>query len=219
MPRLNGPLFSLGAAGQLGKSVVYSSWKGRAYGRKFVVPTNPNDLDQRFQRQMLAALTGWWQYLKTQPALINDWLEIAAAENFSTFNAFIKTNLHRETLDRVPIGGPSLTGPNQAGNVNEVHLLGGVNEITADFQWDLTPDTSDLTLLILATNGGGIPSAQTFQRVLAHVANQGNNDPFQRRFGQIPAGSYEATAITIGPNGSTSGFIDSTAPAIVTGSP
>ena len=40
MAKVNGPLFSLDARGQLGKALVYAIWKGLNYARKYVIPFN-----------------------------------------------------------------------------------------------------------------------------------------------------------------------------------
>lgn len=41
MAKLKGPLFSLGASGALGKTLVFFSWKGLDVVREYVVPANP----------------------------------------------------------------------------------------------------------------------------------------------------------------------------------
>lgn len=50
MAKVEGPLLSLGAGGALGESIVFSSWKGINYVKKYVVPANPNSTDQQTQR-------------------------------------------------------------------------------------------------------------------------------------------------------------------------
>jgi uncharacterized protein with NRDE domain len=47
MSKLQGPLFSLDARGQLGKALVYAIWKGLNYARKYVIPANPNTAAQQ----------------------------------------------------------------------------------------------------------------------------------------------------------------------------
>jgi len=46
MSKLQGPLFSLDARGQLGKALVYAIWKGMNYSRKYVIPANPSTTGQ-----------------------------------------------------------------------------------------------------------------------------------------------------------------------------
>ncbi|KKM06256.1 hypothetical protein LCGC14_1745880, partial [marine sediment metagenome] len=50
MAKLKGPLFSLGASGQIAKALVYFPWKGLNLVREHVVPSNPNTTGQVTQR-------------------------------------------------------------------------------------------------------------------------------------------------------------------------
>ncbi len=50
MAKLKGPLFSLGATQQLGKSLVYFGWKGLNVVREYVIPSNPRTVPQTTQR-------------------------------------------------------------------------------------------------------------------------------------------------------------------------
>ncbi|GAI26038.1 unnamed protein product [marine sediment metagenome] len=50
MAKLKGPLFSLGAAGALGKALVFFGWKGLDVVREYVVPANPKTTGQQTQR-------------------------------------------------------------------------------------------------------------------------------------------------------------------------
>lgn len=53
MAKLKGPLFSLGAAGAIGKTLVYFGWKGLDVVREYVVPSNPQTAGQTTQRSYL----------------------------------------------------------------------------------------------------------------------------------------------------------------------
>jgi len=50
MAKLKGPLFSLGASQQLGKTLVYFGWKGLDVVREYVIPSNPRTTGQTTQR-------------------------------------------------------------------------------------------------------------------------------------------------------------------------
>ncbi len=50
MAKLKAPLMSLGAAGQLGKALVFFPWKGLDLVREYVTPSNPRTADQLTQR-------------------------------------------------------------------------------------------------------------------------------------------------------------------------
>lgn len=55
MAKLKGPLFSLGAAGSIGKTLVYFGWKGIDCVREYLVPTNPKTAAQTAHRAHLTA--------------------------------------------------------------------------------------------------------------------------------------------------------------------
>lgn len=54
MAKLKGPLFSLGASGQIGEAIVYFPWKGLNVAREYVIPSNPKTSGQTTQRGYLA---------------------------------------------------------------------------------------------------------------------------------------------------------------------
>lgn len=56
MARTTGPLFSLTASGSLGKTIVYSIWKGRSYVRSLVIPQNNRTALQQLTRGFLGAI-------------------------------------------------------------------------------------------------------------------------------------------------------------------
>lgn len=53
MAKLKAPLLSLGAAGAIGKAIVYFPWKGIDCAREYVVPSNPQTALQTTQRGYL----------------------------------------------------------------------------------------------------------------------------------------------------------------------
>jgi hypothetical protein len=50
MAKVKGPLLSLDASGQIGKSQVYASWRGVKYARQHVTPANPRTTAQTTTR-------------------------------------------------------------------------------------------------------------------------------------------------------------------------
>lgn len=55
MAKLKAPLLSLGASQQLGKTLVFSSWKGINTVREYVIPSNPKTALQLVQRAYVTA--------------------------------------------------------------------------------------------------------------------------------------------------------------------
>jgi len=60
MSKTIAPLISFGAGGQLGKTAVYSSWKGIPYVRRYVIPANPRTTRQVVVRNLFKALQQMW---------------------------------------------------------------------------------------------------------------------------------------------------------------
>jgi len=54
MAGVKGPLLSMRASGQIGKSQVYGSWRGVPYARVHVVPANPRTTAQTAQRNLFS---------------------------------------------------------------------------------------------------------------------------------------------------------------------
>jgi hypothetical protein len=53
--KLKAPLLSLGASGQLGKTLVFFNWKGLDVAREYVIPANPKTTAQNLQRGYVIA--------------------------------------------------------------------------------------------------------------------------------------------------------------------
>lgn len=91
MSKTIAPLLSFGASGQIAKTQVYASWKGRPYARRYVVPSNPNSVDQQEVRSTFAWLS---MFAKFQPA--NSAAAFAAAaetRRLTRQNVIIQANL------------------------------------------------------------------------------------------------------------------------------
>lgn len=93
MVKLTAPMMSLAASGTIGKAATFSRWKGRAYARERVVPANPQSALQVSMRSMLKFLAQDWVNVGATPQA--SWAELAAAGQYSPFNAFISKNQAR----------------------------------------------------------------------------------------------------------------------------
>lgn len=60
MAKAKAPLFGFGASGQLGKAIVFGSWKGIDVAREYVIPANPNSAGQSTQRGYLTDAAAEW---------------------------------------------------------------------------------------------------------------------------------------------------------------
>lgn len=97
MSKITAPLLSFGGAGQVAKSVVYSSWKGIPYARRYTVPANPNTNRQAATRALFKRLNLMWLYLP--PDAKAPWIANAVGRKYTGINKFIGFNV--DGLDTV----------------------------------------------------------------------------------------------------------------------
>ena len=100
MARVTGPLFSLDASGQVGKSIVFAKWKGRNYTRKLVIPKNPRDPEQVGVRSMMKFLAPLWTAFAQ--GIKDTYNALAEAKQISGFNAYVGVNLDRWQVGKTP---------------------------------------------------------------------------------------------------------------------
>lgn len=91
MAKITAPLLSLSARGQIGETLVFSDWKGRAYARRYSIPANPNTTSQQTTRSMFSFLNKLWPYMPA--ASIGAWDLYAQNSQITERNAFVKQNL------------------------------------------------------------------------------------------------------------------------------
>jgi len=113
MAKTTAPLLSFGGSGQIGKTMVYGSWKGRSYVRRHVVPANPQSVEQTVTRNCFSFLQSVYKFA---PALVTDvWTAYAAGLVLTARNGFTKLNLpvlRGETdLTNMTLSGGALGGP------------------------------------------------------------------------------------------------------------
>lgn len=100
MVRLTGQLLSLAASGSLGKIITYSNWKGRAYAKKYSVPTDNQQTGHLGMRAVMSFVSQEWQGL---PTIDRDtWNSTAVDRQISEFDAFVSLNLLRAVETDAP---------------------------------------------------------------------------------------------------------------------
>lgn len=127
MAVVSAPLLSFTAKGQIAKTQVYASWKGRPYVRRLVVPSNPNSTEQQKTRNTFAFLNSVW---KVGPADFQaPWTAYAKSLVMTNRNAWLKKNVgvlrDETTLDGI------ILSPGAAGGLSVTPgLTGGSGTIT-----------------------------------------------------------------------------------------
>jgi len=90
MAVVSAPLMSLGASGQVGGAIVFSSWKGRPVVRQLVTPANPQSAKQTARRAMMRFLTRQWAGLGSTPQAT--WEPLAKSTNIAPVNSYVGYN-------------------------------------------------------------------------------------------------------------------------------
>lgn len=100
MAKLQGPLFSLGARGALGKDLVFFPWKGIACVRAYAIPANPQTASQQTQRAFMTAAVAEWHaalYTALDAVAFNRWAGVAA-KIMSGFNRLCREHINEGIL-------------------------------------------------------------------------------------------------------------------------
>lgn len=117
MAKTTAPLLSFGGSGQIGKTMVYGSWKGRPYVRRHVIPANPQSAEQTVTRNAFSFLQSVYKFA---PALVTDvWEAYASGLVMTARNGFTKLNLPvlrgEADLTNITLSGGALGGPPPTG--------------------------------------------------------------------------------------------------------
>jgi hypothetical protein len=89
MAKVTSPLFSFSASGQVGKAIVYSSWKGINYVRRYVIPANPDTAAQQVIRGYFTdAVSAWHAETSTVRTAWTDYAKTHGLQE-SGFNLYV----------------------------------------------------------------------------------------------------------------------------------
>lgn len=137
MAKTVAPLLSFSAGGAIAKTQVYSTWKGRSYVRRYVVPANPNTSAQQATRGAFKWLMEAWKFWPA--AATSAWKLYGDSLQITDRNAFAKANvaaLRSETdLDNLTISPAARSGLVASAMV----LTAGSSQITVDLTAPVLP--------------------------------------------------------------------------------
>ena len=213
MARVTAPLLSFGSSGQIGKSQVYSTWRGLAYARRHVIPANPQTSEQTKTRSVFSYLVALWKQGST--IMQAPWLANSVGQPYTDRNAFLKANI---TALRTGADLTAFVGsPGSAGGIglDNVSAAGGVGTI-------------DVTVVVPALPTGWTQVAAAAVAIVqgdphlltdfTSVSNEDTTDPFAPAFAGLAAGTYvvSAWAKYTRPDGKTAYSPSKTTTVIVT---
>lgn len=138
MARTTAPLLSFSGKGQISKTMVFASWRGIAYARRYVIPENPNTTAQQTTRNTFKTMTAAW---KVTGALHRaPWDRYAAGRPFTDRNAYIGQNVEalRGKADMTDyVGSPGASGGLPAESIT---VSAGAGQLTVDFTTPTPPN-------------------------------------------------------------------------------
>lgn len=111
MAKTTAPLLGFGASGQIGKTMVYGSWRGRGYARRHVIPANPKTVEQEKTRNVFKYLVAVFK--QGSADLQAPWIAAAKGRVLTGPNYIQKTNipLLRGAADNTAfVGSPGANG-------------------------------------------------------------------------------------------------------------
>lgn len=182
MAKTSGPLLSFDARASIGKTVVYSNWKGIPYARRWVQPANPNTADQQAVRGVFKWLMAVWSYM---PASAQEaWNAYAAGQPMTGRNAFAKFNVSplqgEADLTNFLFSPSARSGPVAGGAT----FTPGDDLVTVDITapslpagWTIVEAIAaairqqDPSSGLLYTVTGGVDATSTYQIVLTGLAS------------------------------------------------
>lgn len=138
------PLLSFGATGTIAKTMVFSTWKGRPYVRRHVIPANPQSTAQTLTRNAFSFANSVW---KVGGVLLRTpWDRFAVGQVLTGRNKFManyvlenrgETDLLSWNISSGAKGGlPALTIVASSPGVNDINLA--LTTPTPPTGWTLT---------------------------------------------------------------------------------
>jgi len=174
MAKTTAPLLSFDARGQVGQTQVYSSWRGRKYVRRQVIPANPQTASQTLTRSAFSWLQG--VYKNAPPLFTAPWEAYIVGKPLTARNALTKFNLPglRSEVDLINfVFSPgALGGPAPA----SFAAVGGNDLITVDIVPPNLPTGWTITKAIAACIPDQDPQSGT---ELVIIAGSDASDPYQ----------------------------------------
>lgn len=168
MAKTIAPLLSFGAAGQIARTGVYSSWKGIPYVRRYVVPANPRTTKQMVTRNVFRTMQRIWLLA---PALLKaPFLANAQGRPYTANNKFTSTNVKGIDTDAPPADLSFFQGsPGARGGLPPTGLV-------------LTPAAGQITAAVAVPDA---PTGWTLTRAVAVALT--DQDPQEEFTGEIVA--------------------------------
>lgn len=187
--KVSGPMMSMSASGTIGGLVTASIWKGRPYFRLRVTPSNPKSAGQTSTRAMFRFLSQQWASLTSLNQAT--WDDLAAADNVTPFNAFMRANQRTWTQFATPTQAYPAAGTDTPCGATIDSVTAGVKQATLSITTDDVGTSNWGVLIMRSTTTGFTPTSTNLVGVLAI----GNDQTKTYTDTPLEAGTYYYKAI------------------------
>lgn len=185
MAKTVAPLLSWDARGQIAKTQVYSSWKGRPLVRRYVVPANPDTAAQQETRNTFKWLNSVWPYMPA--GAIGAWSLYAQINRFNDRNGWIKQNLS-SLLSQSDLSNLLLSPAANGGLVAaSTTITPGVGQVQVDLTAPTLPSGWTVTQAVAAVIADQDPQSGTAYEVFSDVDATA---PYSITISGLAAGDY-----------------------------
>lgn len=188
MAVVTAPLLSFSASGQIAKTQVYASWKGRPYVRRLVTPADPKSVEQVKTRNSFAFLSDVW---KVSPAAFRaPWTAYAKQLVMTDRNSWIKLNNGR-LRDQTTLEGIILSPGAAGGLAAPIDATGGAGSITVSL---VSPDPLPAGWTIVNSVAAAIMDQDVSDPadLEIHVTSD-SSGPYSLVISGLAPGEYQAT--------------------------
>lgn len=175
MARTIAPLLSFSASGQIAKTQVYASWKGRPYVRRYAIPGNPKTAEQSLTRDTFSFLNKLWRYFPSTAT--SAWEAYGVTSRFTARNGFLKQNISALREDS---------------NLNDLVISPAANGGLAALAMTATPGDDAITVALTAPP---LPTGWTIVQGIAMAVQ--DQDPQSGTLFVVTAGTDVSTPYSI----------------------
>jgi hypothetical protein len=190
MAAVTAPLLSFGASGQIAKTQVYATWKGRPYVRRYVTPSNPQSTEQSLTRNTFTWLNSVWKVAPADFRLA--WTASAKGQVLTDRNLFLKQNLPI-LRDMADLTGIIFSPGAKGGLIGDITITPGNDQITVA---GVPPDPLPAGWTVLRMVAAIIRQQEPGVGVLYDIVTDDDaTDPYSLVFtGLVSATTYMAAA-------------------------
>jgi len=171
MVKVSGPAMGTEASGTIGKELVFSSWKGRAYVRRRATPTDPHSPKQLSFRTMFSYLAKIYPTVELYFA--DQWEILAHESNVTRANAFLKYNLERWAQFKPISWYYPATEEGTPGDAPTVTPTGGQRHARLLIHYD-TPESTELTYIFRQLDSEPTPGTDTLVAIFQYIGEDNN---------------------------------------------